>query len=498
MSNFPISGSVRFALFPLHLCIGTDLELLLNVLRLLSSEALPLSVLTSYSWSGCGCASLGKAFTVAVACGVNSGAEESFCGGPEFYAVKCRPGPSKFLASSRTCYGIATPVSGVTDPGNLHFVLRPIGSGAQAVTPALEFLRRGRRLFRGPLRRPRDLFPLRCAGRPRTELGRAMLAPPASARGRSPASLRRWGSCLLTGGCQLSGLVPHPSFGPADPFASGRSVAVASQAAGDTAAVFDQRSAAREGGSVRPVAQSEPRPAPPRPAPIPSRSESHLVTRSTGPVPPDPTIARSASVLATPPSGPAPRPGRRPIWPGVGVPQPPVPSSAVAQSGVGLARGFGSRDRHARRARSGPRARRARVRRAALGFVSPVAFGVVVGLAEPAPSGSAGGQTEEQNQSLMTRMAALEARSAAGPRGHPCPEGALCEAPPKGERSGKLQAAGLAALVDYSEFGLDVAFDEAVYPPDYIAAVRAAVGPVRVPNLHADVPPAIMEVNARP
>ncbi|KAJ4452725.1 hypothetical protein PAPYR_11913 [Paratrimastix pyriformis] len=130
MSNFPISGSSERAATALG-----------------GSEALPLSVLTSYSWSGCGSTSLGKAFTVAVTCGVNSGAEDppvSSAGQDLVPVVRVTESP--------------LPSPGVTDPGNLHFVLRPIGSGAQAVTPALEFLRRGRRLFRGPLRRPRDLF----------------------------------------------------------------------------------------------------------------------------------------------------------------------------------------------------------------------------------------------------------------------------------------------------------------------------------------------------
>ncbi|KAJ4453664.1 hypothetical protein PAPYR_11816 [Paratrimastix pyriformis] len=191
MSNFPISGSSERAATALG-----------------GSEALPLSVLTSYSWSGCGCASLGKAFTVAVACGVNSGAEESFCGGPEFYAVKCRPGPSP----GRTCYGIATPVSGCDRSGQSPFCFAAHwvrGSGGDA--------------------RPSSSFAEDAASS-------AVLF---AARAISFAAALCWA---------LSGLVPHPSFGPADPFASGRSVAVASQAAGDTAAVFDQRSAAREGG----------------------------------------------------------------------------------------------------------------------------------------------------------------------------------------------------------------------------------------------------------
>ncbi|KAJ4452859.1 hypothetical protein PAPYR_12850 [Paratrimastix pyriformis] len=124
MSNFPISGSSERA------------ATALGALR-------PLSVLTSYSWSGCGCASLGKAFTVAVACGVNSGAEESFCGGPEFYAVKCRPGPSP----GRTCYGIATPVSGCYRSG-CPFCFAAHWVRAQAVRP----VPLPSTLFRGPLR----------------------------------------------------------------------------------------------------------------------------------------------------------------------------------------------------------------------------------------------------------------------------------------------------------------------------------------------------------
>ncbi|KAJ4453663.1 hypothetical protein PAPYR_11815 [Paratrimastix pyriformis] len=86
-------------------------------------------------------------------------------------------------------------------------------------------------------------------------------------------------------------------------------------------------------------------------------------------------------------------------------------------------------------------------------------------------------------------MAALEARSAAGPAEDiPAPKEPFAKLLRRErvlEERLKLQAAGvhlpLAALVDYSEFGLDVAFDEAVYPPDYIAAVRAAVGPLYPP-----------------
>ncbi|KAJ4455238.1 hypothetical protein PAPYR_9826 [Paratrimastix pyriformis] len=106
MSNFPISGSSERAATALG-----------------GSEALPLSVLTSYSWSGCGCASLGKAFTVAVACGVNSGAEESFCGGPEFYAVKCRPGPSSYVLRNRHSRGDARPSSSFAEDAASSAVL---------------------------------------------------------------------------------------------------------------------------------------------------------------------------------------------------------------------------------------------------------------------------------------------------------------------------------------------------------------------------------------
>ncbi|KAJ4452517.1 hypothetical protein PAPYR_13297 [Paratrimastix pyriformis] len=192
MSNFPISGSSERAATALG-----------------GSEALPLSVLTSYSWSGCGSTSLGKAFTVAVTCGVNSGAEDPSC---EF----CRPGPS----SCRTCYGIATPVSGRDRSGQSPFCFAAHwvrGSGGDA--------------------RPSSSFAEDAASS-------AVLF---AARAISFAAERCWAR-LLTGGCQPLRPRAPPSFGPADPFASGRSVAGASQAAGDTAAVLDQRSAAPEGG----------------------------------------------------------------------------------------------------------------------------------------------------------------------------------------------------------------------------------------------------------
>ncbi|KAJ4452719.1 hypothetical protein PAPYR_13042 [Paratrimastix pyriformis] len=212
MSNFPISGSSERAATALG-----------------GSEALPLSVLTSYSWSGCGCASLGKAFTVAVACGVNSGAEESFCGGPEFYAVKCRPGPSP----GRTCYGIATPVSGCYRSGQSPFCFAAHwvrGSGGDA--------------------RPSSSFAEDAASSAVLFAARAISF--AAAQCWAPAHGAGQGDARSAGLCPwpLFGLVPHPSFGPADPFGSGRSVAVASQAAGDTAVapVLVQGSAARAGG----------------------------------------------------------------------------------------------------------------------------------------------------------------------------------------------------------------------------------------------------------
>ncbi|KAJ4454297.1 hypothetical protein PAPYR_11022 [Paratrimastix pyriformis] len=289
MSNFPISGSSERAATALG-----------------GSEALPLSVLTSYSWSGCGSTSLGKAFTVAVTCGVNSGAEDPSC---EF----CRPGPS----SCRTCYGIATPSPGVTDPGNLHFVLRPIGSGAQAVTPALEFLRRGRRLFRAS--------PASCPTPHSAPPIHSHPAAPLPALPKQQATPRR---CLTN--------VPRPLKGP----------------------LYGRWLSRNLGRRLRARLRSH------------LGRNPYLVTRSTlGPVP-----------LLTRPS-----------------PATSVPSSAVAQSGVGLPLGgFGvslaivTLVAHgavlallALEFEGGPLS----------GFVSGLAFGVVGGLAEPAPSGfSAGGR----------------------------------------------------------------------------------------------------------
>ncbi|KAJ4452845.1 hypothetical protein PAPYR_12869 [Paratrimastix pyriformis] len=197
MSNFPISGSVRFAPFPLHLCIGTDLERV-RLIHYIAPFLVFRAVLLNYSWSGCGSPVSARPSPLPLP------AESTRCRGPscEF----CRPGPS----SCRTCYGIATPVSGRDRSGQSPFCFAAHwvrGSGGGALAPS----------FAEDAASSAVLF---------------------AARAISFAAERCWA---------LSGLVPHPSFGPADPFASGRSVAGASQAAGDTAAVLDQRSAAPEG-----------------------------------------------------------------------------------------------------------------------------------------------------------------------------------------------------------------------------------------------------------
>ncbi|KAJ4452578.1 hypothetical protein PAPYR_13213 [Paratrimastix pyriformis] len=144
----------------------------------------------------------------------------------------------KFLASGdhqpgRTCYGIATPVSGCDRSGQSPFCFAAHwvrGSGGDA--------------------RPSSSFAEDAASSAVLFAARAISF--AAAQCWAPAHGAGQGDARSAGLCPwpLSGLVPHPSFGPADPFGSGRSVAVASQAAGDTAVapVLVQGSAAREGG----------------------------------------------------------------------------------------------------------------------------------------------------------------------------------------------------------------------------------------------------------
>ncbi|KAJ4452720.1 hypothetical protein PAPYR_12851 [Paratrimastix pyriformis] len=105
-------------------------------------------------------------------------------------------------------------------------------------------------------------------------------------------------------------------------------------------------------------------------------------------------------------------------------------------------------------------------------------------------------------------MAALEARSAAGPAEDiPAPKEPFAKLLRRErvlEERLKLQAAGvhmpLAALVDYNEFGLDVAFDDAVYPPRTISlrSVRR-LGRSGFPTcMRTYLPRSWRSVNARP